>query len=84
MRRILRILCWIKYLWIEGGNSCHSWKLKETITSVDKLEKEQMERNKYTTLQIATPHYTKIYECSICKAKRSESGWNNMVVRINK
>lgn len=84
MRRLLIIICWIRYLWLYGREwDGHFWKLKETITDADRLESEQTERNKYTVLQIAVPHYTKVYQCSVCGVQQTESGWNDMVVHIS-
>lgn len=75
MKRLLRVICWLRCLFALDG---HWWKLKEIIRDAERLEREQTEQNRFTTLKIFTPDYTRIYECSVCKMRRTESGWDDM------
>lgn len=80
---LLRPICWVTY-WFRwpSGFDGHHWKLERELTTendAEELEALQAEANKHTTLQILTPHYMEIFECRVCGARQSESGWNDMV-----
>lgn len=81
--RLLRFICWIRYIFTFGERfDGHFWKLVKSLTEDDaeELEARQAEANKYSTLQILTPHYMKIYKCKVCGVEQTEGGWNNMYV----
>lgn len=81
-----RFICWVRYIFTYRRMfSRHFWKFERKLTTendAEELEEMQIKENKYTTLQILTPHWAKIYRCRVCGVRRAESGWNDMVAII--